>query len=77
MNLFQNDNHDQQNDDSSSNNMHTQVLFFLKGYEPATHRALEVHLFNNLENATDNDNYYLLHLNNKNAILVLSFDFIK
>ena len=60
--VIQNDDHDQQNDGSSSRDMHAQGCVLVKGCDPATHRAFEVHLFENPEGATDNDNDYPIRM---------------
>ena len=60
--VIQNDDHDQQNDGSSSRDMHAQGCVLVKGCAPETHRAFEVHLFENPEGATDNDNDYPIRM---------------
>ena len=49
-------------DGSSSRDMHAQGCVLVKGCSPETHRALEVHLFENSEDTTDNDNDYQIRM---------------
>ena len=55
---IQNDDHDQQNDGSSSRDLHDEGCVLVKGCAPEKHRGFEVKLFTNPNGATDNDNDY-------------------
>ncbi|KAH0787915.1 Alpha amylase, catalytic domain containing protein [Histomonas meleagridis] len=61
--VIQNEDHDQQNDGSSSRDMHDQGCVLVKGCEPAKHRAFEVKLFTDpYGNNVDNDNDYPIRM---------------
>lgn len=54
--VIQNDDHNQQNDGSSSRDMHDQGCVLVKGCPVEKHRGFEIHLFENPDGVRDNDN---------------------
>lgn len=60
--VIQNDDHDQQNDGSSSRDLHDQGCVLVKGCSSEKHRAFEIHLFENPNGAPNNDNDYLIRM---------------
>ncbi|KAK2955665.1 putative Pancreatic alpha-amylase [Blattamonas nauphoetae] len=60
--VIQNDDHDQQNDGSSSRDMHDKGCVLVKGCAPDKHRAYEVKLFQDPYEVNDNDNEYPIRL---------------
>jgi len=54
--VIQNDDHDQQNDGSSSRDMHDKGCVLVKGCSPSNHRGYEVKLFESPYEVRDNDN---------------------
>ena len=60
--VIQNDDHDQQNDGSSSRDMHDEGCVLVKGCEPDKHRAFEVKLFTDPKGAINNDDDYPIRM---------------
>lgn len=62
--VIQNDDHDQQNEGSSSRDMHDKGCVLVKGGEctPEKHRSFEVKLFEDPYGAVDNDNDYPIRM---------------
>lgn len=60
--VIQNDDHNQQNDGSSSRDMHDQGCVLVKGCPVEKHRGFEIHLFENPDGVRDNDNDYPIRI---------------
>ncbi|EAY23285.1 Alpha amylase, catalytic domain containing protein [Trichomonas vaginalis G3] len=60
--VIENDDHDQQNDGSSSRDMHDSGCVLIKGCAPQNHRNYELMLFNNPPGANNNKNDYPIRL---------------
>ncbi|KAH0795927.1 Alpha amylase, catalytic domain containing protein [Histomonas meleagridis] len=60
--VIQNDDHDQQNDGSSSRDMHDKGCVLVKGCDPNTHRMHEIKLFTDPYGGADNDNDYPIRM---------------
>ncbi|OHT08399.1 Alpha amylase, catalytic domain containing protein [Tritrichomonas foetus] len=60
--VIQNDDHDQQNDGSSSRDIHDKGCVLVKGCDVSTHRNFEIKLFTNPEGVSDNDNDYPIRM---------------
>lgn len=56
--VIQNDDHDQQNDGSSSRDMHDEGCVLVKNCPPEKHRNFEIQLFKNPKGSRDNSNDY-------------------
>lgn len=61
-NVVQNDDHDQQNEGSSSRDMGDQGCVLIKGCSESDHRGFETKLFNNPNGVGDNNNNYPIRL---------------
>ena len=60
--VIQNDDHDQQNDGSSSRDMHDNGCVLVKGCSPDNHRNYEIRLFTSPYGGADNDNDYPIRM---------------